>query len=338
MRLRTPIAIFTTALYLTTALSGVAGAQGNPPVVNKSIPKQVQVKRPLVKHAPPKRVITKVPVPHKKGPTVAKKGPYIAPKKQIVRPKGPLPKGPVVVNPVGKGPIPPIGKGPGNVPFKGSLPVKLGPGGLPPKGLNFAGRPFVRPAVAGHNFRQGRLALPPNIKPKISLLKPPPPVFQAKFSPFIQRHWKHAFFWAFVAGIGYVTVPDLLYDRWVVLTSGPEPDYDGCVGLLSSYAVTEVEYERVPVPANVSYRYTAPVAPQPVALEQCKFDPFIERRWDKAYVWVQIPQVGNVTVPEDHYERFFNYISAEPANYPAACNVLVDAAATDSVVGEAWEQ
>jgi hypothetical protein len=337
---------------------------------------RVHVKRPVVRHAPAKvvkhrppskRVISKVPVPRKVRPALNKKGPFIkpkhpvaqpkilppppkgptnVPKEAVLPPKGPLsggpafvtPKGHVIADPKHRRPLPQVGKGPGVVPLKGALPVKLGSRGLPPKGLNFAGRPLVRSALPGARFRQGRLALPNHLKPKISLLKPPPPIYQVKFSPFIQRHWKHAFFWAFIAGIGYVTVPEIYYDRWIVLTSGPEPDYDGCVDLLNSYAVTDAEYERVPVPADVSYRYTAPVAPAPAVLEQCKFDPFVERRWDRPYVWVQIPQVGNVTVPEDHYERFFSYVSADPPDYPAACNVLVEAAATDSVVGEAWEQ
>jgi hypothetical protein len=47
---------------------------------------------------------------------------------------------------------------------------------------------------------------------------------------------------------------------------------------------------------------------------------------------VQVPQTGNVTVPEDAYDRFYQYASAEPPNYTAACKVLTEAAAADTVM------
>ena len=64
----------------------------------------------------------------------------------------------------------------------------------------------------------------------------------------------------------------------------------------------------------------------------CRWEDFVERKWNREFVWVQIPQTGNVTVPEDQYDRFYRYASAEPPNYPAACKVLVDAAAADTVM------
>jgi hypothetical protein len=327
MRMRSLTALLSSALYLIPILSLPVAAQG-PPGGGKGPPKvaprvqakTVHTKRPVARHVPVKKQTTKITTQHKKSPAVVHKQPLVKKNNNVALPKGP--KGGGLPLAKTKGPVVPVGTGKA----------------LPAKGLNFAGKPLIRPPAQGLKFKQGRLALPQNIKPKVSLLKPPPPVFQKKFGPFVQRHWKSAFFWSFIAGIGYVTVPDIYYDRWVVLTNGPDPDYDGCVTLLNSYAVTESDYERAPVPANVSYRYSAPVAPQAAALNTCKFDPFVERRWDKSFVWVQIPEVGNVTVPEDHYERFFQYVSANPADYPSACNVLVEAAATDSVVGEAWEQ
>jgi hypothetical protein len=50
-----------------------------------------------------------------------------------------------------------------------------------------------------------------------------------------------------------------------------------------------------------------------------------------------VPQTGNVTVPEDAYDRFYGYASAEPPNYPAACKVLVEAAAADTVMTTALD-
>ena len=44
-----------------------------------------------------------------------------------------------------------------------------------------------------------------------------------------------------------------------------------------------------------------------------------------------MPETGNVTVPEDVYDRFYGKIGGQPPNYPAACRVLVDAAAADTV-------
>ena len=52
---------------------------------------------------------------------------------------------------------------------------------------------------------------------------------------------------------------------------------------------------------------------------------------------MQVPQTGNVTVPEDSYDRFYGYASAEPPNYPAACKVLVEAAAADTVMTTALD-
>ena len=46
---------------------------------------------------------------------------------------------------------------------------------------------------------------------------------------------------------------------------------------------------------------------------------------------VQIPKIGNVTVPEEYYDRFYGFVTAAPANYSAACAVLVEAAAADTV-------
>ena len=67
------------------------------------------------------------------------------------------------------------------------------------------------------------------------------------------------------------------------------------------------------------------------------FEPFVERKWNHAFVWVQIPQIGNVTVPEDHYDRFYTYVGQEPPNYGSACKLLVEALAADTVAAATVE-
>ena len=81
-----------------------------------------------------------------------------------------------------------------------------------------------------------------------------------------------------------------------------------------------------------TYRYTSTVAPTTEATQTCSMAPFVERKWNREFVWVQIPQTGNVTVPEDYYDRFTGKMGTEPPNYSEACKVLVEAAAADLVV------
>lgn len=220
---------------------------------------------------------------------------------------------------------------------KGNAPVLVQGGGSHMK-LGKAGKlPLFKP-VAASAVLKGRVGVPmQNFKPKMTLMKGPKPQFSHKLSPFVQRHWKKAFFWVAVAGIGYLTVPEHYYDRFVTYVEAD--DYDGCIRLLS-YAAVEEEDEivrvRKPMPQNASYRYTAKTAPEPASLsaaadQACKFDPFVERNWGRPYVWVQIPKVGNVTVPEDYYDQFVGYVSAEPSDFASACNVLSEAAAMDTV-------
>jgi hypothetical protein len=149
----------------------------------------------------------------------------------------------------------------------------------------------------------------------------------------VQRHWRRPFFWAAIAGIGYLTIPELYYDRFYACVDAENPDYGCAVDLLSSAALNEEQETaraRYAMPSNATYRYSADVAPKPEA-GSCNFDPFVERKWNHAFVWVKIPEIGNVTVPEDYYDRFYNYVVAEPPNYAAACRVLVEALAADTV-------
>jgi hypothetical protein len=189
----------------------------------------------------------------------------------------------------------------------------------------------------------GRLNVPHNLKPKLTLTKLPNVQFQKKMGPFVQKYWKKPFFWVALAGIGYITVPELYYDRFLGCIE--DEDYDGCVTMLSIATLEEedaVARVRYPMPASASYRYTASVAPSAVASSPadksaahasnaatCSLDPFVERKWNSAFVWVRIPETGNITVPEDYYDRFQGAVASSPPNYQAACAVLAEAAAAD---------
>jgi hypothetical protein len=104
------------------------------------------------------------------------------------------------------------------------------------------------------------------------------------------------------------------------------------VDLLSAAALEEEnESARVhyPMPSDAVYRYSA--TPGPKQKTSCSFEPFVERKWNHAFVWVQIPSVGNVTVPEDYYDRFYAYVAQDPPDYSSACKLLVEAVAADTV-------
>jgi hypothetical protein len=166
----------------------------------------------------------------------------------------------------------------------------------------------VSKAVAGGASINGRVAVPKNLRPRLTVIRPPHVSFRPRLAPFVQRHWRHAFFWAAVAGIGYLTVPDLYYDRFYGCVNADDPDYGCAVDLLSSAALDEEQGTtrvRYPMPSTAAYRYSASVAPKPEA-GSCNFAPFVERKWNHPFVWVQIPQTGNVTVPEDYYDRFYS--------------------------------
>lgn len=207
--------------------------------------------------------------------------------------------------------------------------------------------PILKPVVANGQFK-ARLALPPNLAPKLTLIKAPKPIIVPKFQPFLQRHWKSAFFWVAVAGIGYLTIPEYYYDRWVSYVDEDDPDYDRALYLLSLASLEEEEdVVRISKPADVPYRYTASVPPPVVQTSDtpdaekkttvaevqpvCSLKPFVDRQWAQAFVWVQIPEVGNVTVPETNYEEFVGALSAAPPSYDTACSVLAQAAAGDTV-------
>jgi len=181
-------------------------------------------------------------------------------------------------------------------------------------------------AVASSALLKGRLVVPHNVKPKLTLTKAPSIKFRPRFAPFVQRHWKGAFFWIAVAGIGYLTIPELYYDRFYSCMGIDDPIYDDCAYILSYAALEEEEVVRVSMPASAAYRYRAKAAVTPADCPSCRWDRFVERKWNQSYAWVKLPDVGNITVPDDYYERFYTYAAAAPPNYPQACRVLEDAA------------
>jgi len=190
----------------------------------------------------------------------------------------------------------------------------------------------VSKAVAGTAVARGRVAVPANVRPRLTLVNAPAANLRPRFAPFVQRHWRRAFFWAAVAGVGYLTIPQLYYDRFYGCVNVADPDYDCAVDLLSTAALEEEnESARVhyPMPSDAVYRYSA--APAPKQKTSCSFQPFVERKWNHAFVWVQMPSVGNVTVPEDHYDRFHAYAAQDPPDYSSACKLLVEAVAADTV-------
>jgi hypothetical protein len=198
--------------------------------------------------------------------------------------------------------------------------------------LAFAKLPLFK-ASAGKANLVGRLSVPTGLKPKLTLAHVPNANFKLRLAPFVQRQWQKAFFWVAIAGVGYLTVPELYYDRFYRCARVDDPDYEECISVLSYAALEEEEIYRVrtPMPSTAAYRYTAKVEPTAEARQTCSFQPFVERQWNRSFVWVQIPQTGNVTVPEDYYEQFTSKLGTEPPNYPGACKVLVEAAAADTV-------
>jgi hypothetical protein len=206
----------------------------------------------------------------------------------------------------------------------------LNPGRVPNKGM--ARNLPVSKAVAGSAVARGRVAVPPNVRPRLTLINTPAAHLRPRFAPFVQRHWRRAFLWAAVAGVGYLTIPQLYYDRFYGCVNVPDPDYGCAVDLLSAAALEEEnESTRVhyAMPSDAAYRYSA--SPGPKQKTSCSFQPFVERKWNHAFVWVQIPSVGNVTVPKDHYDRFYAYVAQDPPDYSSACKLLVEAVAADTV-------
>jgi hypothetical protein len=208
---------------------------------------------------------------------------------------------------------------------KGTTSTLMKKGALDAGTLNLHSLP-LRKVSAGSKFVSGRVAVPKNLAPKLTLAHAPGAKFRPRFAPFVQRHWKKAFFWVAVAGIGYLTIPELYYNSFYTCMSVDDPIYDDCSYILSYAALEEEEVVRVSMPASAKYRYTAKVAATSDC-PSCRWDRFVERKWNQSFAWVKVPEVGNVTVPDAYYDRFYTFAGANPPNYPQACQVLQDAAA-----------
>jgi hypothetical protein len=219
-----------------------------------------------------------------------------------------------------------VKKGTGRTFTKGAATTFVKKSTIGPGTLNLRSLPRQK-SVASTALLQGRLAVPQNLKPKLTLTKAPLLKFRPRFAPFVQRHWRRAFFWIAIAGIGYLTIPELYYDRFYTCMSIYDPIYDDCAYILSYAALEEEEVVRISMPAGAAYRYQAKAAVTPTACPSCRWDAFVERKWNQDYAWVKLPNVGNITVPDAYYERFYSYAGATPPNYPQACHTLEEAAA-----------
>ena len=193
----------------------------------------------------------------------------------------------------------------------------------------------VHKAVAAHGHQSGRSGLPLALTPKHTLHKVVHANLHHSYRPFVQRHWKRAFFWIAVAGIGYVTVPEFGYDRFLTYVERDEPDYAGAARWLNECAVIEEGHDvpRVTPPAKVVPQAIVAVAPD--AKYDDRFDRFVNRRWSTTYVWIMVPRVGNVTVPQTIAPQVEQMLGGNPPNFDAALAMMEEAAAADTVVAEA---
>jgi len=190
-------------------------------------------------------------------------------------------------------------------------------------------------SVPATNLKLGRIAPPQNLVPRLTLAAAPAGFAASRWKPFLQRHWRSAFFWIAIPTIGYVTVPDWAYERFATFIEVPEPDYDGAVKYLSQVAVQEEGARVVRVaqaPAATQIRHTVAVAPE-AALEQ-RFQAFVNRQWSSEFVWISVPRIGNITCPVAVFDQVQSMLTQNPPRFADALAVLEEAAANDTVVEE----
>jgi len=162
-----------------------------------------------------------------------------------------------------------------------------------------------------------------------AFLKVPPRMIHARFAPFIQRHWKRAVFWTFIAGIGYVTVPSHIYPAFVTYVEAG--DYGPAVTLLTDEAMYEQDTRVVRYaqrPRGVQHRHVVATPEQPGAAPCYKH--FVERSWNQPFGWVLVANVGDVSVPDAHYETFVDRLQQSPPDHSGACELLKEAAMEDT--------
>ena len=191
-----------------------------------------------------------------------------------------------------------------------------------------------RLTVAAAGLRLGRIAPPANLITKLSLSAPKQGFVVNRFKPFLQRHWRSAFFWIAIPTVGYLTVPDHAYERFVTFVSGQEPDYDGAVTYLSQVAVAE-ESSRVVrlAPSEVpEVRHVVEVAPAPVYDQ--RFAPFVNRKWNTDIWSFSVPRIGIVTCPVALRGQVQELLAQSPPKYDNVLALIEEAAAADTVVDE----
>jgi hypothetical protein len=210
----------------------------------------------------------------------------------------------------------------------GFVPTLSGPmEGIPGAGTTWTRHRPLRAVSAGQRG-PGRIECPQQ-PPAMTFVDVPPRSFHGRFYSFVQRRWKTPSVWVFLAGVGCLTVPETHYSGFV--TDLNNHDYEGAIVVLSAAAIGEEDSSyvvRAPKPATASYQYVAPAAPQAVEEQQCFLQHFVDRKWNTEYVWVQIPEIGNVTVPSDFSEAFVAEVNKP--DFASACNILVQAAAKDT--------
>ncbi len=220
-------------------------------------------------------------------------------------------------------------------------------GNLP--GLNNRGRNLVNnlvrnPALRNVPFRAtvrpthlklGRIAPPPNIVPRLAVKAAPVKFSVNRFKPFLQRHWRRAFFWIAIPTIGYITIPDHAYDRFVTYVERDEPDYDGAIKYLSRVAVEEEGPKVVRVaapPPPSAIKQTVAVAPD--ASFDTRLAAFVNRQWSTEFVWIEVPRIGRITCPKALYDQVQPLLAGTPPKFEEAVSLLEEAAAADTVVEE----
>ena len=192
----------------------------------------------------------------------------------------------------------------------------------------------ARLTVPAAGTKLGRIAPPLSLVPKATLAAPKLGFLSQRFRPFLQRHWRSAFFWIAIPTIGYLTIPEHCYDRFWSYVAGPEPDYDGAVHYLAQVAVAEDggNVTRVTPARGTAIRYVAPNAP-PTTFD-ARFQPFIDRQWNSAFATIAMPRIGNVTCPIAILAQVQPLLSGRAPRFADALALLEEAAAADTVVDE----
>src|SRR5262249_42748717 len=107
-------------------------------------------------------------------------------------------------------------------------------------------------AVASSALMKGRLVVPQNVKPKLTLTKAPGIKFRPRFSAFLQQHWKGAAFCFTIAAIIYHPTTELHYYNIYCCIAVDDPIIDDCCYNLPYAALEEEEVVRVSMPASAA--------------------------------------------------------------------------------------